>query len=338
VLADKNFYGESDERRFNVSYETHSGKEKSSSAERKFNDGTVRTQGYDDKRLRYGFLYVDGKNRLTKAKFAEQLEYLGYAPDLIEEELEHTRWEEERTEEGESFIYCGLEVEKMSKSKYNVVNPDDIVKDYGADTFRMYEMFLGPIDISKPWDTKGIEGVHRFLKKLWRLYNDETTGWIVTEEEPTEAELRIIHKTIRKIGDDIERFSFNTAVSQFMICVNELSTLGCHKRTILEALAVIIAPFAPHLAEELWKAFGHESSVLQAPFPIWEERYVIENSKKYPVAVNGKTRTEMEFPLDISQSALEKEVLADETIIKWLEGKTPKKVIYVPGRMINIVL
>ena len=233
---------------------------------------------------------------------------------------------------------CVIEVEKMSKSKYNVVNPDDIVKDYGADTFRMYEMFLGPIEVSKPWDTKGIEGVHRFLKKLWRLYNDETTGWIVTEEAPTEAELRIIHKTIRKIGDDIERFSFNTAVSQFMICVNELSAIGCHKRTVLEALAVIIAPFAPHLAEELWKAFGHESSVLQAPFPIWEEKYVVENSKKYPVAVNGKTRTELEFPLDISQSALEKEVLADETVIRWLEGKTPKKVIYVQGKMINIVV
>lgn len=234
---------------------------------------------------------------------------------------------------------CGIAVEKMSKSKYNVVNPDDIVKDYGADTFRMYEMFLGPIEVSKPWDTKGIEGVHRFLKKLWRLYNDESTGNIVTEEEPSEAELRVIHKAIRKVGDDIDRFSFNTAVSQFMITVNELTALNCHKRTILEALAVLLAPFAPHLSEELWKGtFGHESSVLQAPFPVWEERYVLENSKKYPVAVNGKTRTELEFPLDASQSAVEKGVLADEIVLKFLEGKTPKKVIYVPGRMINVVV
>jgi len=240
--------------------------------------------------------------------------------------------------EADGSFLCTAEVEKMSKSKYNVVNPDDIVAQYGADTFRMYEMFLGPLEVSKPWDTKGIEGVHRFIKKLWRLYFDEATGWIVTAEAPSPAELRTIHKTIRKIGEDIERFSFNTAISQFMICVNELTALGCHKRDILEALAVIIAPFAPHLAEELWKQFGHETSVVMAPFPKWEEQYVLENTKNYPVAINGKTRTELEFPLDISAKQLEKEVLADETVIKWLEGKTPKKVIYVPGRMINIVL
>ncbi len=233
---------------------------------------------------------------------------------------------------------CGAEVEKMSKSKYNVVSPDDIVAQFGADTFRMYEMFLGPIEVSKPWEQKGIEGVHRFLKKLWRLYFDEQQGWIVTEEPCTEAELRIIHKTIKKIGDDIERFSFNTAVSQFMICVNELSALNCHKRTVLEALAVIITPFAPHLAEELWHRFGHESSVLDAPFPGYEEKYVVDNSKKYPVAINGKTRVEMEFPLDMEQALIEKEVLADATIQKWLEGKEPKKFIYVKGKMINVVI
>jgi leucyl-tRNA synthetase len=233
---------------------------------------------------------------------------------------------------------CGAEIEKMSKSKYNVVNPDDIVAQYGADTFRMYEMFLGPIDVSKPWDTKGIEGVFRFLKKMWRLYADEAKGWIVTDEQPTEAELRIIHKTIKKVGEDIERFSFNTAVSQFMICVNELSALNCHKRDVLEGLAVLIAPFAPHVAEELWHRFGHETTVLDAPFPKYEDKYITENSKKYPVAVNGKTRTEIEFPLDVEQSVIEKEVLADETVIKWLEGKTPKKVIYVKGKMINVVV
>lgn len=232
---------------------------------------------------------------------------------------------------------CGSEIEKMSKSKYNVVNPDDIVAQYGADTFRMYEMFLGPIDVSKPWDTKGIEGVHRFLKKLWRLYFDES-GFIVTDGTPSDEEYKAIHKTIKKVGEDIERFSFNTAVSQFMICVNELTSLQCHNRNILEALAVLMAPFAPHLAEELWHHFGHTSTVLDAPFPKYEEKYVTENSKKYPVAVNGKTRTEMEFPLDMEAAAVEKEVLADATVQKWLEGKQPKKVIFVKGKMINVVV
>ena len=240
-------------------------------------------------------------------------------------------------EEDGKYI-CGTAIEKMSKSKYNVVNPDDIVAQYGADTFRMYEMFLGPIDVSKPWDTKGIEGVHRFLKKLWRLYFDEQKGWIVTHDAATEAELRIIHKTIKKIGEDIERFTLNTSVSQFMICVNELSAINCHKRSILEPLAIIIAPFAPHLAEELWHQFGNKGSVMDARFPDYEERFVKENTKKYPVAVNGKTRIEMEFAVDAEQAIVEKEVLADPTIIKWLEGKAPKKVIYVKGRMINVVV
>ncbi|MCB9045631.1 MAG: leucine--tRNA ligase [Chitinophagales bacterium] len=233
---------------------------------------------------------------------------------------------------------CGSETEKMSKSKYNVVNPDDIVAQYGADTFRMYEMFLGPIDVSKPWDTKGIEGVHRFLKKMWRLYNDEQQGWIVTDEAATDAELKVLHKTIKKISEDIERFSFNTSVSQFMIAVNELSSLNCHKKAILEPLAVVIAPFAPHFAEELWHSFGHETSVVDASYPQYEEKYVKENSKNYPVAINGKARAEMEFPLDMDISEIEKLVLSNETVIKWMEGKTLKKFIYVPGRMINVVV
>ena len=239
--------------------------------------------------------------------------------------------------EGDKYI-CGTAVEKMSKSKYNVVNPDDIVAQFGADTFRMYEMFLGPIDVSKPWDTKGIEGVHRFLKKMWRLYFDEQKGWIVNNEPAIETELRIIHKTIKKIGEDIERFSLNTAVSQFMICVNELSALHCHKRSVLEPLAVLIAPFAPHTAEELWQQLGNKETVADASFPKFEEAYVTENTKKYPVAVNGKPRIEMEFPLDAAQDIVEKEVLADATIIKWLEGKEPKKIIYVKGKMINVVV
>lgn len=233
---------------------------------------------------------------------------------------------------------CGAEVEKMSKSKYNVVNPDDIVAQYGADTFRMYEMFLGPIDVSKPWDTKGIEGVHRFLKKMWRLYADDAKGWIVTDEKATDAELRILHKTIKKISEDIERFSFNTSVSQFMICVNELSALGCHKKEILEPLAVVICPFAPHIAEELWQRFGNSGTVVAASYPAYEERYVTENSKMYPVAVNGKTRAEMEFALDADPAAIEAAVLADENIVKWMEGKPLKKFIYVRGKMINVVV
>jgi leucyl-tRNA synthetase len=202
----------------------------------------------------------------------------------------------------------------------------------------MYEMFLGPIDVSKPWDTKGIEGVHRFLKKLWRLYVSDTGEWLPTEGTPTDGALRVIHKTIKKIGDDIERFGFNTCISQFMICVNELNTLKCRERDVLEALVVILAPFAPHIAEELWHRFGHDSSVVLAPFPKWEEVYLTEDTKMYPIAINGKTRTELAFSLDASQSSIEKEVLADETVLKWLEGKSPKKVIYVKGRMINIVV
>jgi leucyl-tRNA synthetase len=236
---------------------------------------------------------------------------------------------------GNAF-YTSTVVEKMSKRYGNVVNPDDVIRDYGADTFRMYEMFLGPLDVSKPWDTKGIEGVHRFLKKFWRLYNDENTGWIVTDEPATATELRVLHKAIKKIGQDTERFSFNTAVSQFMIAVNELN--DCHKRAILDPLVRLIAPYAPHIAEELWQQLGYTGSVVQAEFPKWEEQYVTETSKLYPVAINGKTRTELEFALDAAQADIEQTVLADETVQKWLEGKAPKKIIFVKGKMINVVL
>lgn len=233
---------------------------------------------------------------------------------------------------------CGAETEKMSKSKYNVVNPDDIVAQYGADTFRMYEMFLGPIEMSKPWDTKGIEGVHRFLKKFWRLFYDEQQGWIVTDETATDAELKALHKAIKKIESDTERFSFNTVVSQFMICVNELTDLNCHKRSILDALVRLITPYAPHMAEALWQQLGNEGSVIHALFPEWEEKYVVENSKMYPVAINGKARTELEFALDAEEAFIRAEVLANDVVQKWLEGKEPKKFIYVRGRMINVVV
>lgn len=233
---------------------------------------------------------------------------------------------------------CGSEVEKMSKSKFNTVNPDDLVSRYGADTFRMYEMFLGPVEMSKPWDTKGIEGVHRFLKKCWRLFQDENKGWLVTEEAATAAELKVLHTAIRKIEQDTERFSFNTAVSAFMIAVNELTDLHCHKRAVLEPLLILLAPYAPHMAEELWHRLGHETTVLEAAYPVFEEQYVKESTKAYPVAINGKTRSELTLALDATQSEVEALVLQDATVQRWLEGKQPKKIIYVKNKMINVVV
>lgn len=233
---------------------------------------------------------------------------------------------------------CGVVLEKMSKGKYNTVNPDDVVEKFGADTFRMYEMFLGPVEQSKPWDTKGIEGVHRFLKKLWRLFADEQKGLIVKDDAATPEELKILHKTIQKIDADTENFSYNTAVSQFMICVNELSSLKCNKRSILEPLLILLTPYAPHIAEELWHLLGNTSSVLDAPYPVFDEQYTKESAFTYPIAVNGKTRTELSFPLDADNAAIEKEVLANEAVQKWIDGKPVKKIVIVKGRMINLVV
>ena len=254
---------------------------------------------------------------------------------------------------------CGAEVEKMSKSKFNVVNPDDLVIKYGADTFRMYEMFLGPVEMSKPWDTKGIEGVHRFLKKFWRLFynesNSPTAGgshgdaFIITDEPATKEELKVLHKTIKKIEEDTERFSFNTGVSAFMIATNELTDLRCHKRSILEPLVILLAPYAPHIAEELYQQLRGSkvspvggdlegASVVDAAYPIFEDKYVKESSKAYPVAINGKTRTELTIALDATQQQVEEIVLANEVVKKWMEGKSPKKVIYVKNKMVNVVV
>jgi leucyl-tRNA synthetase len=233
---------------------------------------------------------------------------------------------------------CGTLVEKMSKRLYNTVNPDDLVNKYGADTFRMYEMFLGPVEQSKPWDTKGIEGVHRFLRKLWRLFFDEQKGRVWTAEPPTAAELKVLHKTIRKIEEDTERFSFNTAVSAFMVCVNELSELKGSKKAILEPLLVLLAPYAPHVAEELWHELGHTTSILDAAYPVFEEKYVAESTKEYPVSINGKLRTTIQLRLDAAQEEVEQIVLANETVQKWTEGKAPKKFIFVKGRMVNVVV
>jgi leucyl-tRNA synthetase len=238
----------------------------------------------------------------------------------------------------EGKYICGTEVEKMSKSKFNTVNPDDLVNKYGADTFRMYEMFLGPVEASKPWDTKGIEGVHRFLRKLWRLFFDETKGKVWTTEKATDAELKVLYRTIKKVEDATERFSFNTGVSAMMIGVNEITDLSCHKKEVLEKLLIILTPYAPHISEELWSALGNTGSILDAPYPAVEEQYLVESSKMYPIAINGKTRTELNIALDATQQQVETLVLADELVKKWLDGKAPKKVIYVRNKMINVVV
>ena len=233
---------------------------------------------------------------------------------------------------------CGMLTEKMSKRLYNTVNPDDLVNRYGADTFRMYEMFLGPVEMSKPWDTKGIEGVHRFLKKLWRLFYDDVKGKVWNDEKPTEAELKVLHKTIRQIEEVTDRFSFNTGVSGFMIAVNELTDLKCHKKGILEPLLVLLAAYAPHVAEELWSRLGNTTSILDAEFPVLRPEYLVESSKEYPISVNGKLRTTMTIALDAEQADIEKLVLGNEVIQKWLEGRPPKKIIYVKGKMVNVVV
>ncbi|WP_281634052.1 leucine--tRNA ligase [Flavobacterium luteolum] len=230
----------------------------------------------------------------------------------------------------------GREVEKMSKSYYNVVTPDDICAEYGADTLRLYEMFLGPLEQAKPWNTAGISGVFGFLKKLWRLYFDDN-GLIVNNDEPTKDNLKSLHKTIKKVAEDIENFSFNTSVSQFMICVNELSSQNCHSRAILEPLAILVSPYAPHIAEELWAQLGHTTSISEVAFPAFEAKHLVETNKEYPVSFNGKMRFTIELPLDLTAAQIEEIVMKDERTQKHLDGRTPNKVIIVPGKIINLV-
>ncbi len=232
---------------------------------------------------------------------------------------------------------CGWAVEKMSKSMYNVVNPDDIVERFGADTLRLYEMFLGPVEQSKPWDTNGIDGVHRFLKKLWGLCTDDE-GFRFSSETPSAAELKSLHKLIKKISWDIEHFSFNTSVSAFMICINELASLKCSKSAVLKEVIILLAPFAPHLAEEVWEALGQAGSVCDATWPTCNEAYLEESAFNYPVSFNGKTRYMLELPADLSVPQIEEAVMSHPSSQKWLEGKTPKKVIIIPKKIVNIVL
>ncbi len=238
--------------------------------------------------------------------------------------------------ENDKYV-CGWAVEKMSKSMYNVVNPDIIIEKYGADTLRLYEMFLGPVEQSKPWDTNGIDGVHKFFRKLWRLYFQDPNGWLVTAEPAAQGELKVLHRTIKKIEDDILRFSFNTAVSTFMICVNELTELNCHKKAILEPLLILLAPFAPHFSEELWNRFGHQTSISKAVWPVLNKTFLEEDTIEYPVSFNGKMRFKIELPADMSVQGIENAVMNHEQTGKHLQGAQPKKIVVVPKRIINIV-
>ena len=233
---------------------------------------------------------------------------------------------------------CGYEVEKMSKSKYNVQTPDDLVEKFGADTLRMYEMFLGPLEQFKPWDTKGINGVHNFLRKLWRLMHDAENNFVVSEEAPNKAELKSIHKTIKKVCEDIERYSFNTVVSTLMICVNELNDLKCNKRAIISDFVVLLSPYAPHIAEELWEKLGHTTSVSNVALPIFDVLHLQEDVITYPVSFNGKMRFKLKLDSNLSKVEIEKAVLAHEKTIHYLEGKIPKRVIVVINKIVNVVI
>src|SRR5690554_3348807 len=226
----------------------------------------------------------------------------------------------------------------MSKSKFNVVNPDDICEQYGADTLRMYEMFLGPLEQAKPWNTAGITGVHGFLKQLWKLYPagaDER--FEVSDSKGSPESMKTLHKTIKKVEEDIESFSFNTSVSSFMIAVNELSAQKCNSREVLEPLAILISPYAPHIAEELWNKLGHSESIATVSFPKFDEKHLVESSKEYPISFNGKMRFTLELSLDLTKDEIESAVMSHEKTAQYLEGRTPKKVIIVPGKIVNIV-
>lgn len=241
--------------------------------------------------------------------------------------------------EEEGIFVCGSEVEKMSKSKFNVQTPDELVDKFGADTLRMYEMFLGPLEQSKPWDTKGINGVHNFLRKLWRLFHDHENNFVVSDDAPSNDSLKTLHKTIQKLSQDLERFSFNTGVSNFMIAVNELSDQKCNNRSILRELLIMLSPYAPHIAEELWEKLGYEAgSINVASFPIFNPEYLVESSFSYPISFNGKVRFSVELPADMSREDVEAHVLKLDKTTQYLEGKTPKKMIVVPGRIVNIVV
>jgi leucyl-tRNA synthetase len=232
---------------------------------------------------------------------------------------------------------CGHEVEKMGKRYFNVQNPDDLCEKYGADTLRMYEMFLGPLEQFKPWDTNGITGVHNFLRKFWRLFHSDET-FAVSSDDPTKDELKTLHKTLKKVAEDIERYNFNTGVSTFMICVNELTEMKCNKRAILEPLVALLSPYAPHISEELWSKLGNEGSVTKSVLPIFDEKFLVEDSILYPVSFNGKMKFKYEVSAELNPKEVEELIMGSDEAAKYLDGKAPRKVIVVPGRIVNVVV
>ncbi|MBK8887045.1 MAG: leucine--tRNA ligase [Saprospiraceae bacterium] len=285
-------------------------------------------------RLAYVYDYLDGQNRLTKTKFETYYDNIGKSYNVIGD-VNKYYWVKD--ENGEEYFTVNIVQEKMSKSKYNVQNPDEVVAKYGADCFRMYEMFLGPIEQSKPWDTKGIDGVNRFLRKYWSLFFSEN-GWNVSQDQPTAEEYKILHTTIKKVTEDIERFSFNTCVSAFMMCVNELKRLECNKKEILSALNVLLAPFAPFITEELNKMLGNDTSVHKASYPIFEASYLVQDTVDYPVCVNGKKRDIVALSSKLTPKEIQDIALTLDNVKKYVDGKDLQRVIVVPGKMINLVV
>ncbi|MEM0939050.1 MAG: leucine--tRNA ligase [Bacteroidota bacterium] len=320
-----------------------------------YDSGIIKVDEYAKKLVNQGMIQgrsslayrVSGENKYVSKGLKEQFETIPIHVDITmvkDDILDIRAFKAARAEDRDAdFIledgkfHCGWEMEKMSKSKYNVVNPDDLIEKYGADTLRMYEMFLGPIEQSKPWNTNGIEGVFKFLRRYWSLFH-QGNSLSLSDSEPTKEELKILHSTIKKVAEDAESLSLNTSVSTFMIAVNELSSLGCNKLAILEPMTVILSPFAPHIAEELWHLMGNETSVVDASFPKFEEMYVIEDVIEYPVMVNGKMRAKIRLARDAAREEIEKGAMANETIQKWLGGTSPKKVIIVPRKIVNIVV
>lgn len=294
------------------------------------------------------FVYrINGTNKFVSAELKDQYETtalhvdISMAPNHVLDTEKFKVWREDFNNaefilEGDQYK-CGAEVEKMSKSKYNVVNPDDIIEEYGADTLRLYEMFLGPLEQSKPWSTQGISGVHNFLRRAWRMFQIENGACKLSDDAPSAAELKVLHKTIKKVEEDVERFSFNTTISAFMICLNELSDLKCNKRQILEPFVIILSPYAPHFAEELWRMLGNKESVTKASFPQWKEEYLVENEFEYPISINGKVKFKINLSLQLSKEEVEKNVMSSEELGKFMQGN-PKKIIVVPGRIVNIVV
>ena len=297
---------------------------------------------------RSNFVYrVNGENKYVSKGLAKNYKVTALHVDVNivnDDVLDVERFREKTPDaanatfelEGNKYI-CGHEVEKMSKSKFNVVNPDDLVEKYGADTLRMYEMFLGPVEQSKPWNTNGIEGVYKFLRKFWNLFHSDS-GFEVSDQQPSKDELKVLHATLKKVVDDVERLSLNTVVSNFMIATNELTSLKCNKRQVLEPLVIALSPYAPHLAEELWAQLGHENSITLSAFPTVDEQHLKEDSFEYPVSINGKMRVKISLALSLSKEEIEEAVLQNGVVLKWTEGKTPKKVIIVPNRIVNIVI